>query len=78
MTASSDELEFQHELPLNDFVWDVQAVEDALFALSEGFEWARSSQGHEYWATVVSNLQAIKRLGAHNEADKAIPRPWEI
>jgi hypothetical protein len=72
----SSELEFQHELPLNDYVWDLGAIQEALSGISDGFEWARSPQGHKYWADVVRNLHEIKRLGKHNEAEKAEPTPW--
>jgi hypothetical protein len=63
------------DMPLNDYVWDVDAVSTALDALSNGFEWTRSPQGHRYWADVVRNLHEIRRLGAHIEAEKAPPCP---
>jgi hypothetical protein len=59
--------------PLNDYVWDLDAIERAKDYISIGFDWERSPQGRVYWMEVMRNLSAVARHGAHMEAENAPP-----
>jgi hypothetical protein len=68
---SSDEQPMKS--PYQNYVWNLDEVQNAIDGISSGFDWTASPQGFAYWREVCGNLLAIRQYGRMMEAENAPP-----